>query len=82
MTQPRIARAINLDGSNRSHAFQLAHCCWRLPPLAESNASGTPVDYRSFYTPDLVELVGSIYAEDVTRFGYRFESSPFSGAGG
>ena len=53
-----------------------------LPPLAESNASGTPVDYRSFYTPDLIELVGSIYAEDVTRFGYRFESSPLSGAGG
>lgn len=44
-----------------------------LPPLAESNASGRRVDYRTFYTPELVELVGSIYAEDVTRFGYGFE---------
>lgn len=44
-----------------------------LPPLAKSNASGRRVDYRTFYTPELVELVGSIYAEDVTRFGYRFQ---------
>lgn len=44
-----------------------------LPPLAESNRSGAAVDYRTFYSPELVELVGSIYAEDVQRFDYRFE---------
>jgi hypothetical protein len=44
-----------------------------LPPLGESNRSGAPVDYRSFYSPELIDRVGSIYAEDVKRFGYRFE---------
>jgi hypothetical protein len=41
--------------------------------LGESNRSGAPVDYRSFYSPELIDRVGSIYAEDVKRFGYRFE---------
>lgn len=38
-----------------------------------SNRSGSAVDYRSFYTPELVDLVGSIYGEDVARFDYSFE---------
>jgi len=41
--------------------------------LPDSNRSGDAVDYRSFYTPELVELVGSIYAQDVKTFGYAFE---------
>ena len=28
--------------------------------------------YQFFYTPDLVEIVGSIYREDVATFGYDF----------
>ena len=42
-------------------------------PFTRSNRSGVPVDYRSFYTPELIDLVGSIYAEDVARFDYGFE---------
>lgn len=43
-----------------------------LPEMAESNRSGARIDYRSFYTPELVDLVGSIYTTDVERFGYGF----------
>lgn len=31
-------------------------------------------DYRRFYTPRLRDLVGQIYAEDIRRFGYEFDS--------
>ena len=42
-------------------------------PIRESNRSGAPVDYRRFYTQELVDIVASIYAEDVTKFDYSFE---------
>lgn len=29
--------------------------------------------YHAYYTPELAELVGRLYAADLTRFGYRFE---------
>lgn len=44
-----------------------------MTPIKDTNRSGEPVDFRSFYTPQLVDMVGRIYAEDVNRFGYRFE---------
>jgi hypothetical protein len=44
-----------------------------LSTISRSNLSGDVVDYRTFYTPALVDLVGSIYSEDVVRFGYSFE---------
>ena len=40
--------------------------------LHRSNQSGESADYRDFYTPALVELVGSIYRRDVQLFGYDF----------
>ena len=38
------------------------------------NMPGYP-SYRNFYTPDLIELVGAIYREDICRFRYEFASS-------
>lgn len=43
-----------------------------LPPFAASNRSGERIDYRSFYTPRLADVVAKIYAADVSRFGYSF----------
>ena len=45
----------------------------RMGHFAQSNRSGAPVDYRTFYTAGLAELVASIYAEDVQAFGYSFD---------
>jgi hypothetical protein len=44
----------------------------KISTLTRSNSSGEKVDYRDFYNPRLVELVGKIYAEDVNAFGYDF----------
>lgn len=41
--------------------------------LSRANRSGEAVDYRSFYTPELADLVGRIYADDARLFGYSFE---------
>jgi len=38
-----------------------------------ANVSGRERDYRSYYDDALVEFVGALCAEDVRRFGYRFE---------
>ncbi|HEV2865638.1 MAG TPA: sulfotransferase family 2 domain-containing protein [Allosphingosinicella sp.] len=43
-----------------------------VPAVAKGNRSGESVDYRTFYTPDLVRVVGEIYRDDVSRFGYDF----------
>jgi hypothetical protein len=40
--------------------------------LAQANRSGESVDYRRFYSPDLVDLVERIYPSDVRLFGYEF----------
>lgn len=50
------------------------------PVVARSNFSGKPVDYRDFYTPDMIETVGRLYAEDVARFGYQFSGMGPGGA--
>jgi Sulfotransferase family len=42
------------------------------PEISRSNRSGDPVDYRDFYTSQLADLVGTIYARDVEAFGYEF----------
>lgn len=44
----------------------------RKPDLVQANRSGGRVDYRTFYSPELVKIVADIYAEDVERFGYAF----------
>lgn len=38
-----------------------------------SNRSGSAVDYRTFYTRELAEIVASLYDEDIARFGYIFD---------
>lgn len=51
---------------------------YRLAPLAHVNRSperhAGDVDYhRSFYSEELVDLVGRRYAEDIERFGYDYD---------
>ncbi len=45
----------------------------RVLDLPMANRTGMQVDYRSYYSPELVDRVGRIYARDVETFGYSFE---------
>ena len=50
-----------------------AHLGFRLAPLAKVNASVRPVDWRGAYSDADAALVGDLCADDITRFGYRFD---------
>lgn len=43
--------------------------------LPHANASARSKDYRSYYDGDLAGIVAHCCAEDITRFGYRFDSA-------
>lgn len=42
--------------------------------LPHINASSRDQDYRNYYTTELRDLIASCCAEDIGRFGYKFES--------
>jgi hypothetical protein len=44
-------------------------------PIERTNLSGEMVDYRTYYTAELAEIVGRIYEEDVALFGYDFSQA-------
>lgn len=49
-----------------------AHLGFRLP-LIRSNASDRAADWRPYFSDADAELIADLCAEDITRFGYRFE---------
>lgn len=50
-----------------------AHLGFTLTPLARANASERVRDWRGFYTEADAALVADFSAEDIARFGYRFD---------
>jgi hypothetical protein len=50
-----------------------AHLGFRLTPLARANESARPRDWRGFFTDADAALISDISAEDIARFGYRFD---------
>ena len=52
-----------------------AHLGFRLTPLPRANESLRPRDWRSLYSDRDAALVADICAEDIARFGYRFDPS-------
>lgn len=50
-----------------------AHLGFRLSPLPQTNASDRARDWRGFYSDADADLVSQISAEDIIRFGYRFD---------
>ncbi|MCU0801696.1 MAG: sulfotransferase family protein [Rhodobacteraceae bacterium] len=50
-----------------------AHLGFRVTPLARLNESGRHRDWRRFYTDADAALVAALCAEDIARFGYRFD---------
>ncbi len=53
------------------------HICERIginpPPLPHERRSSERSDYREYYDDALAELVAEHYADDIRRFGYRFD---------
>ncbi len=50
-----------------------AHLGFSLTPLARANASERVRDWRGFYSDADAGLVADISAQDIARFGYRFD---------
>lgn len=50
-----------------------AHLGFRLLPLRRSNESQRPADWRGHYSDADAELVSAVCAEDIARFGYKFD---------
>lgn len=46
---------------------------FRLTPLARANVSDRPRDWRPLYSDRAAERLARICAEDIARFGYRFD---------
>lgn len=65
-----FARLENLD---QDLAPFEAHLGFRLTPIGRANASDRPRDWRPFYSDADADLLARIAAEDIARFGYRFD---------
>lgn len=50
-----------------------AHLGFRLAPLARANQSGRARDWRGYYSDRDADIVRAICADDIARFGYRFD---------
>ena len=50
-----------------------AHLGFRLTPLPRANISDRTRDWRGFYSDADAALVAKISADDIARFGYRFD---------
>lgn len=51
-----------------------AHLGFALTPLPRANASDRARDWRTYYDTASHDLVAAICADDIARFGYRFDS--------
>ncbi len=63
---------IRLEHLDADLAPLAAHLGFR-PEIARVNASDRAADWRSYYDADSAALVGRLCAEDIARFGYRFD---------
>ncbi len=54
-----------------------AHLGFALTPLVRANESGRDRDWRGYYTDDSAHLIADLCAEDIARFGYRFDPTAF-----
>lgn len=43
------------------------------------NSTKRPRDYRTLYTPAMIDSVARVYAEDIETFGYDFDGTPGAG---
>ncbi|MCB2128431.1 MAG: sulfotransferase family 2 domain-containing protein [Rhodobacteraceae bacterium] len=73
MGQERCDLFIRLEHFDADVAPFEAHLGFRLAPLAPANRSERPRDWRGFFKDGDAETVAALCAEDIARFGYRFD---------
>lgn len=56
-----------------------AHLGFRITPLARANTSDRARDWRGFYTDADAALMADVCADDIARFGYRFDTAGAAG---
>ncbi len=69
----RCSAFVRLEHLDRDLAPVRAHLGLRLDDIPRRNASPRRRDYRSYYSTADAERVAILAAEDIARFGYRFE---------
>jgi hypothetical protein len=70
---PRASLYARLEHLDSDLAPFEAHLGFRLTPLARANQSERARDWRGFYSDPDAALIADLCAEDIARFGYRFE---------
>ncbi len=71
--QPRASAFIRLEHLAQDRAPLEAHLGFALGPIARRNVSDRRVDYRGYYSPASAGMLAEDCAEDIARFGYRFD---------
>ena len=66
----RISQVLRLEDINICDFF--SELLGRNIPPIEINVT-KKYDYKSFYTPELVDIVAQVYAKDIELFGYSYE---------
>jgi len=78
----QICRRLKIDYAlphkNQTPRRAVESTCVADWPAARLAQLGSYPDYRQFYTDDLIQRVGKVFQEDVTRFAYDFHSSEAS----
>ncbi|TMM55382.1 sulfotransferase family 2 domain-containing protein [Sulfitobacter sabulilitoris] len=68
----RAAAYVRIEAFARDARALFDHLGFDLTPGRE-NASDRVADYRGYYDPSLRQIVAETCAEDIARFGYRFD---------
>jgi hypothetical protein len=70
--QEQCRSYIRIEHFVQDAAVLMAHLGFDLH-LPRANTSARDADYRSYYTSETQEIIASCCAEDIARFGYRFD---------
>ena len=73
MGMERASLYVRLEHLEADIAPFEAHLGFRVTPLARINTSDRPKDWRSAYSDNDATLVSRLCADDIARFGYRFD---------
>ena len=71
--EERASLFARLEHLNTDLAPFEAHLGFAVTPLSRANPSDRSQDWRPYYTADSATLLASLCAEDIARFGYRFD---------